>query len=106
PDPAPGTSGTNRTRTRHYRAAARASGTWGTMACMSESTSTHGSSPVRAGAEPFSAPGGPVGVLLCHGFTGSPASMVPWGRRLAEQGHTVTVPLLPGHGTTWQEMNT
>ncbi|GAA3529672.1 carboxylesterase [Aeromicrobium flavum] len=72
---------------------------------MSDS-STHGRSPVRAGAEPFIAPGGRVGVLLSHGFTGSPASMVPWGRRLAELGHTVTVPLLPGHGTTWQEMNT
>lgn len=46
-----------------------------------------------------------VGVLLSHGFTGSPASMVPWGRYLSEQGYAVSVPLLPGHGTTWQEMN-
>jgi carboxylesterase len=45
-----------------------------------------------------------VGVLLSHGFTGSPASMVPWGRHLADQGLAVAVPLLPGHGTTWQEM--
>lgn len=45
-----------------------------------------------------------VGVLLSHGFTGSPASMVPWGRSLAEQGFAVSVPCLPGHGTTWQEM--
>lgn len=72
---------------------------------MSDS-SARGASPVRPGAEPFFAPGGRVGVLLSHGFTGSPASMVPWGRRLAETGHTVTVPRLPGHGTTWQEMNT
>ena len=27
---------------------------------------------------PFHAPGGPVGVLFCHGFTGSPASLVGW----------------------------
>ena len=60
---------------------------------------------IRAGAEPFAADGGPVGVLLSHGFTGSPASMVPWGRDLAERGHSVRVPRLPGHGTTWQEMN-
>lgn len=60
---------------------------------------------VRSGAEPFSADGGPLGVLLSHGFTGSPASMTPWGRHLAEQGHTVRVPRLPGHGTTWQDMN-
>lgn len=60
---------------------------------------------VKAGAEPFSSDGGPVGVLLSHGFTGSPASMTPWGRDLAERGFTVRVPRLPGHGTTWQEMN-
>ncbi len=61
--------------------------------------------PVRPGAEPFSAEGGPVGVLLSHGFTGSPASMRPWGEHLAALGHTVRVPRLPGHGTTWQDMN-
>ena len=46
-----------------------------------------------------------IGVLLSHGFTGSPASIVPWGQYLAKQGYAVSVPLLPGHGTTWQEMN-
>ena len=59
---------------------------------------------VRAGAEPFSAEGGPVGVLLCHGFTGSPASMRPWAKALAAAGHRVELPLLPGHGTRWQDM--
>jgi len=44
-------------------------------------------------------------VLLSHGFTGSPASMVPWAKQLAGLGHTVRVPRLPGHGTTWQELN-
>lgn len=57
------------------------------------------------GSEPFSADGGPVGVLLSHGFTGSPASIVPWGRALADRGHTVRVPLLAGHGTRWQDLN-
>jgi carboxylesterase len=60
-------------------------------------------------AEPFSADAGPdgprVGVLLSHGFTGSPASMRPWGEHLAAQGYAVSVPRLPGHGTSWQEMN-
>lgn len=60
---------------------------------------------VRPDAQPFSADGGPLGVLLSHGFTGSPASMVPWGKHLAAQGHTVRVPRLPGHGTTWQDLN-
>ncbi|MFY0408865.1 alpha/beta hydrolase [Solicola sp. PLA-1-18] len=49
--------------------------------------------------------GGRTGALLVHGFTGSPASMTPWGRYLNQHGLTVRVPRLPGHGTTWQEMN-
>lgn len=61
--------------------------------------------PVQPHAHPFAADGGPVGVLLSHGFTGSPASMRPWGEFLAERGYTVRIPRLPGHGTTWQEMN-
>jgi carboxylesterase len=56
-------------------------------------------------AEPFAAAGGPVGVVLCHGFTGMPGSMRPWAEALAEAGYTVSVPLLPGHGTRWQDAN-
>ena len=61
--------------------------------------------PFHAGATPDPTDGQRVGVLLSQGFTGSPASMVPWGRYLAEQGFGVAVPRLPGHGTTWQELN-
>jgi carboxylesterase len=57
------------------------------------------------GAEPFSHQGGATGVLLCHGFTGSPQSLRPWAGFLAEAGLSVSLPLLPGHGTSWQEMN-
>jgi len=46
-----------------------------------------------------------VGVLLCHGFTGTPSSMRAWGEHLAAEGYAVSAPRLPGHGTTWQEMN-
>jgi carboxylesterase len=60
---------------------------------------------ILTGAEPFTHAGSDVGVLLCHGFTGTPQSMRPWGEYLASRGYTVRVPLLPGHGTTWQEMN-
>lgn len=60
---------------------------------------------IRAGAEPWSAVGDDTGILLIHGFTGSPASMVPWGKRLAAEGWSVQVPRLPGHGTRWQDMN-
>lgn len=57
------------------------------------------------GAEPFAADGGSVGVLLSHGFTGTPASMRPWAEYLAAAGYTVRLPLLPGHGTRWQDCN-
>lgn len=60
--------------------------------------------PVLPGAEPFSHQGGPTGVLLCHGFTGSPQSLRPWAEFLADAGLSVSLPRLPGHGTTWQEM--
>lgn len=59
----------------------------------------------NSATQPFSHDGGGTGVLLCHGFTGSPASMRPWAEFLARHGYSVRLPLLPGHGTTWQEMN-
>jgi len=61
--------------------------------------------PLMPGAEPYSTDGGSTGILLLHGFTGSPKSMTPWGERMAAEGHTVRVPRLPGHGTRWQDMN-
>ena len=60
---------------------------------------------VLPGAEPVDLPGGPVGALLCHGFTGTTQSMRPWAEHLAAAGLTVTAPRLPGHGTRWQDMN-
>jgi carboxylesterase len=56
------------------------------------------------GAEPYRHDGGRTGVLLCHGFTGTPQSMRPWAEFLADRGLTVSLPLLPGHGTRWQDM--
>ncbi|WP_431044860.1 alpha/beta hydrolase [Streptomyces sp. P1-3] len=60
--------------------------------------------PLLPGAEPFRHDGGDIGVLVCHGFTGSPQSVRPWADHLAERGHTVSLPLLPGHGTRWQDL--
>ncbi|MDH6110038.1 carboxylesterase [Kitasatospora sp. MAP12-15] len=60
--------------------------------------------PLLPGAEPYRHRGGPVGVLLCHGFTGSPQSLRPWAEELAAAGLTVSLPLLPGHGTRWQDL--
>lgn len=60
---------------------------------------------VVADAEPFSADRGPIGVVVSHGFTGMPASVRPWAEHLADAGYSVRLPLLPGHGATWQETN-
>lgn len=60
---------------------------------------------LQAGAEPFAADGGRTGVLLCHGFTGTPASLRPWAEHLAAAGYSVRLPLLPGHGTDWRDTN-
>lgn len=62
------------------------------------------------GAEPYeelldTSEGRRVGVLLCHGFTGTPQSLRPWAEALRRAGWSVSLPLLPGHGTRWQDMN-
>lgn len=56
------------------------------------------------GAEPFSGGSGQVGVLLVHGFTGSPRSLRPWAEALVAAGYRVEVPRLPGHGTRWEDL--
>jgi carboxylesterase len=68
---------------------------------------------VDAHAHPFSTAARPaltngrrIGVLLSHGFTGSPYAVRPWAEHLARLGYAAEVPRLPGHGTTWQELNT
>jgi carboxylesterase len=58
------------------------------------------------GAEPWSAEGGPAGALCLHGFTGNPTSMRPVATAFAAAGFAVELPLLPGHGTTVDDMTT
>lgn len=60
---------------------------------------------VLPGAEPYSHDGSEVGVLVAHGFTGSPKGVRGWAEHFAAAGYTVRLPRLPGHGTTWQELN-
>ena len=48
---------------------------------------------------------GKTGVLMLHGFTGSPASIKPWALALHERGLSISVPRLPGHGTHWSDLN-
>ena len=63
------------------------------------------SAPIIPGAEPWSSPsGGPHGVLVLHGFTGNPQSMRTLAEAVAEAGFAVEMPLLPGHGTSVEDM--
>ncbi len=61
--------------------------------------------PMSTPAQPELTGGRRIGVLVQHGFTGSPASMRPWAEDLAARGYAVEMPLLPGHGTRWRDMN-
>jgi carboxylesterase len=65
--------------------------------------------PILPGAEPYAHDGtgeaGRIGVVVSHGFTGSPQSMRPWAEHLAAAGYSVRLPRLPGHGTRWQDLN-
>jgi carboxylesterase len=66
------------------------------------------SAPIRPGAEPLSRDGSgelaSVGVLLVHGFTGSPVSLRPLAELLSKRGFAVEMPRLPGHGTTPRDL--
>lgn len=55
---------------------------------------------IMPGAEPFFFAGNEVGVLVCHGFTGTTQSMRPLGERIAKAGYTVIGPRLAGHGVS------
>ena len=57
-------------------------------------------SPMSGPADPFELGDGPDACLLLHGLTGSPAEMRPVGEALAEAGFRALGPLLPGHGTS------
>jgi len=56
-------------------------------------------------ADPFVLGEGPDACLLLHGLTGSPAEMRPVGEALAAAGFRAVGPLLPGHGTTPEDLD-
>lgn len=65
--------------------------------------------PVWPEARPLHMGDGDIGVVMCHGFTGSVASIRPWAEALATPaeeyaGVRVVAPRLPGHGTSWPDM--
>lgn len=55
-------------------------------------------------SEPFFIERGDTACLLIHGFSGSPAEVRPLGEYLGERDVTVRAPLLPGHGTSPEEL--
>lgn len=61
--------------------------------------------PLLPGAEPIRHEGGSTGALLLHGLGGTPQSLAAWSHHLAEHGFSVSVPRLPGHGTSIAECN-
>lgn len=61
--------------------------------------------PVMPGCEPLShVAGSAVGVLVVHGFTGTPASMRGVADAMVRAGFDVELPRLPGHGTSIDDM--
>ena len=46
-----------------------------------------------------------IGVLLIHGFTSTTSGMMFLAQQFSEAGFHVELPSLPGHGTTWQNLN-
>src|SRR5689334_5026232 len=60
--------------------------------------------PVINGAEAFYCKGGKVGILLSHGFMGTPQSVLYLGEALAQYGYSVSAPRLKGHGTDYRDL--
>jgi carboxylesterase len=61
---------------------------------------------VMPGGEPFSFPGGPLGVLLLHGFTSTTSTVLDLAKRCAAADYSVSAPRLPGHGTSVEDLMT
>jgi carboxylesterase len=59
---------------------------------------------MRLHAQPFALGDGPDACLVLHGLTGTPAEVRPVGEALAASGFRAVGPLLPGHGTTPDEL--
>lgn len=61
--------------------------------------------PIIPGAEPVSVPDGSQGaILLLHGYMGTVQTVRDWALAFAQAGFAVEAPLLPGHGTSHEDM--
>lgn len=57
-------------------------------------------------AETIRAGNGDIGVVVCHGFTGSVQSVADWATAIARDTPArVIAPRLTGHGTRWDDMH-
>ncbi|MCK5217947.1 carboxylesterase, partial [bacterium] len=56
------------------------------------------------GGKPVIMARGRQALLFIHGFTATPQTLLPVAEKLAEADFTVSLPLLPGHGTTPEDM--
>lgn len=56
-------------------------------------------------AQPFFHKGDAVGCIVLHGIGGTPANVRVIADALADSGHTVLAPMLPGHGETVRALN-
>lgn len=45
-----------------------------------------------------------IGALILHGFTSTTAAVAPVEQAVAAAGFETQTPLLPGHGTSWQDL--
>jgi carboxylesterase len=59
---------------------------------------------ILPGCEPIFKKNGSKGCLLLHGFTSCPFELSLLGDQLQEEGYTVSIPLLPGHGTSPKDL--
>jgi carboxylesterase len=55
---------------------------------------------ILPGCEPIYKANGEKGCLLLHGFTSCPFELGLLGDHLHNEGYTISIPLLPGHGTS------
>ena len=60
--------------------------------------------PVVKGAESLYFKGSEIGILISHGFIGSPQSVRFLGESLAQYGYSVLGPRLKGHGTHYNDL--
>ena len=60
--------------------------------------------PVIIGAESFFFKGNSIGILISHGFVGTPQSVRVIGEELARLGYSVLAPRLKGHGTHYNDL--